>query len=89
MSIWVGRLRGISKYKESKLDLFGNLVIYEISLLKDQVTVTWKHKNSLTGTVSFPLSITQQFICESNLYVKASEIIKNYYKLILTLKYEL
>ena len=31
----VGRLRGISKYKDSKLDLTGNLVIYEINLLKN------------------------------------------------------
>ena len=30
-----GRIRGISKYKDSKLDLTGNLVIYEINLLKN------------------------------------------------------
>ena len=70
MSIRVGRLRGISKYQDSKLDLFGSLVIYEISLLKDQVTVACKHKNSLTGTASFVVSFTQQF------YMKASKIIK-------------
>ena len=35
LSIRVGRLRGISKYQDSKLDLFGNLVICGINLLKD------------------------------------------------------
>ena len=61
MSIQVGRLIGISKYQDSKLDLFGNLVICEINLLKDlkKILCLENTKNPFTGIASFVLSITQ------------------------------
>ena len=74
----VGRLRGISKYKDSKLDLYGNIVYLgnkptEILKYYDLKTQKFLYRSSFIFSFNYTaVYMWKQFICESTEIIKTN-----------------